>query len=772
MKTIFFTTGLAMFWFCGFTQQTLPVVPKTNPQLGDTYLDSKADYPQPIKARKGNPNILIIMLDDVGFGASSTFGGPVNTPTCDWLARNGLLYNQFHTTALCSPSRAALLTGRNHHSAGTGVITEFGTGFPGYTGIIPKETALTAEILRDNGYSTAAFGKWHNTPDNEISVIGPFDHWPTYMGFEYFYGFQGGETNQWFPSIYENTVPVITSSSPAQAYNFMTDMTDKAVNFMEQQKAAAPDKPFYLYFAPGATHAPHQPLPEYRDKYKGEFNMGWDKLREITFEHQKQLHIIPNDALLTPRPMEIPSWEEQSTEAKKLYEKFMENYAGYLEYADAPTGRLIDELKKLNQLNNTLVIYIMGDNGASLEGSLYGTCNEFKGLNGYPENIENNLKWLNKIGTPETAPNYPVAWAWAMNTPFQWGKQIASHLGGIRNGMVISWPNRIKDTGQIRSQFHHLIDIAPTILDATQIPAPTVINGVTQKPIEGVSMLYTFDKPDAPSEHHIQYFEMFMCRGLYKDGWFACTRHNRVPWMHSSSTAQNFNKDEWELYNLDEDYSQAITLAAKDSVKLKELKNLFWEEALKYNVLPLDDRTGERGNTTFRPNLNAGRKTFIYYNTSTRIPEGIAANIKMKSYEIRADIIIPQKDAEGVIITQGGNSAGWSLIVKNGKAIFIYNWFGENVYMIASSGKLPTGDVTIRFQFIWDGGKPDAGGSGILYINSKKEAEGRIEKTVSRRFSLETLDVGIDYGTSVCNEIYNAPFPYNGTIKTVTIDLK
>lgn len=738
--------------------------------IGRTYHDSQPDFPQPVKAPKDAPNILLILLDDVGFGQASTFGGPVATPTLDRLAKSGLRYNRFHTTALCSPTRAALLTGRNHHSVATGVVMELGSGYPGYNTIWPKSAASIAEILRQNGYSTSAYGKWHNTPDWETSAVGPFDRWPTHMGFEYFYGFFGGDTNQWDPALIENTRP-IAKPRDTKDYHFTTDMTDKAIAWLRTQQSVAPDRPFFVYYAPGATHAPHHVPKEWIDKYKGKFDHGWDRQRELTFAHQREIGVIPADARLTPRPQEIPAWDSLSADQQRLYARMHEVFAGFLEHTDHEIGRVVDAIEQLGELDNTLVVYIVGDNGASAEGGPVGTTNEIMVINGVREDFEHTLKLINALGGPHTSPHYPVGWAHAGSTPFQWMKQVASHFGGTRNPLVISWPKRITDKGGIRTQFHHVIDIVPTILEAVGLEAPGVVNGVPQKPIEGVSMTYTFDGAEAKGRRTTQYFEMLGHRAIYHQGWVAGARHGRPPWDLGGATA-SFDQDRWELYNIEEDFSQADNLAGEEPQKLRELQDLWFVEAAKYNVLPLDDRLGARIDAGSRPNLTAGRTTFTYYPGSVRLPEGSAPNVKGKSHRITAEVGIPASDVGGVLATQGGRFAGYSLFVQDGRPVYVYNLFGKERVTITSSEKIPVGKATVRYEFTADNGKPGAGGTGRLFINDKSVGEGRIEHTVPFRISLdETFDVGEDTGTPV-TETYAVPSRFTGRLEKVTVELQ
>lgn len=755
-----------------FAQQVLPK--PTDQFKGHISLDAKnstMDFPKQVTAPKGAPNVLLVMLDDVGFGAASTFGGPVNTPTLERLAKAGLIYNQFHTTAMCSPTRASLLTGRNHHSVHTGQIMELSTGYPGYNSMIGPETATIGEVLKDNGYNTAWVGKDHNVPDWEGSPVGPFDRWPTGQGFEYFYGFIGGDMNQWRPAVFEGTTPVEPYVGKPD-YNLDYDLADKAIQYIETQKSIAPDKPFFLYYAPGATHAPHHPRKEWIAKYKGKFDQGWDKVREETFARQKKLGIIPADAKLTERPKEIQAWESLNADQKALYAYMMEVYAGYLEQTDYNVGRVLDAVKASGQSDNTLVIYIVGDNGASGEGSPEGATNLEAEMNGIYTPYKEMLAHKDEIGTWKSYNHYPVGWAHAMDAPMQWCKQIASHYGGTRNGMVISWPNGIKDIGTIRSQWHHVIDIYPTILEATHIQAPYIVKGTTQTPIEGTSMSYTFDNPKAPSTHRTQYFELFGNRAIYDDGWIACTTPVGLPWVSEAPNVDIITGYKWELYHVAVDFTEANNLADQMPDKLKSMQLLFYSEAAKYNVLPLDDSRTSRLNPAIRPSLTLGRSTFTYYQGMKRLPEGVAPDIKNKSWNIKAYVDIPQDGTEGIITTMGGLFDGWALYIQKGKPVFHYNYGNVIHTSIAGTQDLTTGKHIILFDFKYDGGGLGKGGLGTLFVDGKQVAQQRIEKTVFNRFTLdETFDVGEDTGTPV-NLDYDVPFKFNGKIDKIVITLE
>ncbi|QDT73656.1 arylsulfatase [Lacipirellula limnantheis] len=733
--------------------------------IGETYKDSTPSYPLPVKALKGSPNVLVILLDDVGFGMCSTFGGPVPTPNMDALANNGLKYTRFHTTALCSPTRAALLAGRNHHSCGTGVIIEMGTGYPGYTGVIPKSTALVSEILRDNGYATGMFGKWHNTPEPDISPAGPFDRWPTGVGFDYFYGFNQGETHQYYPTIYRNATWTPQPKTPEQGYHFTADMTDEAIAWTRNVRAADPDKPWFNYFSTSGVHAPHHAPKEWREKYVGKFDHGWDRQRELTLAKQLEMGIVPKGTKLTPRPKEIPAWDEQKPEAKQVYARLMENYAAYMAYTDYEVGRLIDSLRASGELDNTLVMYVVGDNGASAEGGLEGTFSEIASLIGVQLGLESTLKRLGEIGGPTSEPHVPVGWAWAMNAPFQWTKQVASHFGGTRNPMVVHWPKGIQSKGEIRGQFHHVIDVAPTILEACKIPEPKVVNGIPQKPIEGVSMLYSFDNAKAKDRRTTQYFELATNRAIYHDGWVACSKYG-LPW-ETAGRGDGFLTAPWELYNVDKDFSQADNLAAKEPLKLKELQAKFLDEAKKYGVFPLDPRFSERMDPKLR--IAGDPKTsWTYYGNSVWLPEPIGPQLFPRPHSITAELVIPKGGAEGVITCAGAFSAGWSLYVKDGKPNFRYTFFDIADVSIPSSETLPEGKVTLKTEFTPDGTK-EGGGTLEFFVNGKPAGGGKLRRSVFRH-GLEPFEVGRDSITPV-SPGYKTPFAFTGMIDKVTFEL-
>jgi len=731
--------------------------------------DSTPDFPKPLSAKPGSPNVLLILIDDEGFGAPSTFGGPIATPNLDKLAQTGVKYNQFHTAALSSPTRAALITGRNHHSVHTGAITEMATGFPGYDSLMNRTTATIGEVLKNSGYSTAWFCKNHNIPDWQTSASGPFDLWPTSLGFEHFYGFIGGETNQWSPALYNGTVPVDPYLDKPD-YHLTTDLADKAISHIQLQHALAPEKPLFVYWAPGATHAPHHAPQAWIDKFKGQFDHGWDKQREITFARQKELGIIPPDTVLTPRPAAIPAWDSATADEKKMYAHMMETYAGFLAHTDHEAGRILEQLEKSGIRDNTLVIYISGDNGASGEGTPEGLVNETNFFNGIPEPMELKVRSIEQWGDKSTYPHYPVGWAWAMDTPFQWVKQVASHYGGTRNGLVISWPDRIK-AGGLRSQWHHVIDIVPTILEAAGIPQPEVVNGVRQSPIEGVSMVYTFNDANAPDRHTTQYFEILGNRGIYHEGWVACTSPAALPWVAAATKDDVITGYKWELYHVDKDFSEAVNLAEKYPAKLKELQDLFYAEAKKYNALPLDDSKLDRLNPAIRPSLTRGRDTFTYYAGMSRIPRGAAPDLLNRSWSISADVALPD-NGNGMIITHGGRFGGYGLYMLEGKAVYSYNMNGMVRADIASSGKIPAGKHNITVDFQYDGGGLAKAGIATILADGAQVAQGRVEMTTPVLLSAdETLDIGEDFGTPV-TEAYQVPFRFNGKIEQVTIKIQ
>jgi len=755
------------------------VLPKPEPpfhgKIGRTVKDSTPDFPKRVEAPAGAPNVLLIMTDDVGFGASSTFGGPIQTPNFQRIADSGLRYNMFHTTALCSPTRAALITGRNHHTNASGVITEFATGYPGYNSLVPKSSGSVGEVLKENGFNTSWFGKMHNVPDWMSSQAGPFDLWPSGLGFEYFYGFLGGDSDQWHPALYENTRP-IEPYLGNPLYILDRDLADKAISWLRMQHALAPNKPWLLYYATGTAHAPHHAPKEWIAKYRGQFDQGWDKVREETLARQIKLGVVPANTQLTKRPDGIPAWDSLSADQKRLYARMMEVYAGALSHADYQIGRLLDAVQESGQLENTLVIFLMGDNGASAEGTLQGTTNEVAtAANSVTESLPYLLSMIDELGGPLTYNHYPVGWAHAMDAPMQWTKQVASHFGGSRNGMVISWPARIKDRGSLRSQFCHVIDIVPTIYEAAGITPPTVMDGVQQKPLEGVSLVYTFDNANAPTRHSTQYFELVGNRAIYKDGWMASTTPLRLPWV-TIGFEPNPDDFKWELYNINEDFSQANNLAEKNPNKLKELQDAFDVEAKKYNVYPLDSSFASRADPAIRPSLTRGRTEFTYYQGMVRIPEGSAPNFKNKSWAIAAEVTVPDNLANGVLATIGGRFGGWALLMEGGKPEFVYALSNqpEHKFWIASNQPIPAGNHVVRFEFKYDGGGIGKGATGTLFVDGTAVAEGRIAQTVGVRFSLdETFDVGSDMGTPVVEDYLDKmPFAFTGTLKKFVVVLE
>jgi arylsulfatase len=759
------TSGIAL------DRRSLPIADPQYPPI--TTLDARNATPPPffrVKAPKGAPNILIILIDDMGFGQPSTFGGPIHMPTLDSLAAQGLRFNNFLTTALCSPTRAALLTGRNHHMVNVGAVMDVATAFPGNTGVRPNSIATLPQILRLNGYSTAAFGKWHLTPGWELSVSGPTYRWPTHSGFDKFYGFFGGETNQWAPMIFDGITKIEPPHDPN--YNFMTDMTNHAIAWMRAEQAMTPDKPFFLYFAPGAVHAPLDPPENWIQKYRGKFDMGWDQLRRETLARQIALGVVPPGTKLARKPKAIKDWSSLSPDEKKLFERQMEVYAGYGEYADHEIGRLVQSLRDLGQFNNTLIFYIAGDNGASAEGGMTGRFNELTYFNGVDESVADQLKHYNEMGGPMTYTAYAAGWAVAGDCPFTWTKQVAADYGGTQNGMVVTWPERIKAKDGLRTQFSHVIDIAPTILQAAGLPQPKTVDGIPQIPMQGVSMLYTFDAPNARSMHSTQYFEIGGNRAIYQNGWLAGAVH-RAPWERAPRAS--LADDKWELYNTSDDFSLADDVAAKFSEKLKDMQKLFMQVAIKNHVLPIDDRSIERMNPALagRPDLMEGRTSFTVYPGMTGMLEDTFINLKNRSHSISADVQIPSQGANGVIICQGGRFGGWTLYLKNSRLVYAYNWLGLQRYIIASNQSVPPGRHTVGFEFAYDGGKLGAGGEGRLLIDGKTVATGRIDKTIPLIISPdEGADVGIDEGTPVTEDYRVDDSVFTGKILKVTISVK
>ncbi len=751
-----------------YDRTVLPVKEPLRPTYSELDVRNVTAPPRfEVKAPEGAPNVVVILIDDMGFGVTEAFGGPVTTPTIDNLAANGLRYNRFHTTALCSPTRVALLTGYNHHSNNMGCIGEAATTFPGNTSVRPQTITPMAEVLRQNGYNTAAFGKYHETPPWEISAVGPQDRWPTRSGFEKFYGFIGGETNQWAPLVYDGVTMVELPDDPD--YHFTTDMTDKAISWVRFQKALAPDKPFFIYYAPGATHAPHHVPAEWIEKYKGKFDQGWDAMRELTLERQKKLGIVPENTTLAPKPADIKDWETLTADEKKLFTRQMEVYAGFAEQTDYEAGRLISVIKDLGVIDNTLIIFIAGDNGASAEGQMNGMFSEMTYFNGVPETVPDMLKHYEDWGGPSTYPHFAAGWAVAMDAPFSYTKQVASDFGGTRNGMIIQWPAGIKAKGEMRTQFGHVIDIAPTVYEVTKIPAPKMVNGIEQDPIEGTSLAYTFNDPGAAEQHKVQYFEMFGNRGVYQDGWFARTIH-RPAWMQKP--LNTLQEDKWELYNTAEDFSLANDLASQNPEKLKEMQALFLTEAEKFHVLPLDDRLLERTNAALmgRPTVMGERKSVTYGEGMRGMGVDVFIDLRNTAYTITADVEV-KANGNGVIVCQGGRFGGLSLYMKNGKPAFTYNYLGMESTDIVSSQPLKPGSYQLIYDFIYDGDGMGKGGLGTISVNGKKVAEARLEKTQPGIFSVDDLaDVGTDDGTHVAD--YGISAKFNGKIGKVTIEKK
>ena len=757
----------------------LPVpAPKFGGLIKERATQSTPWWPPRVVPPNGAPNVLLVMTDDQGYGVSGTFGGVISTPAMDRIAKAGLRYTQFHSTALCSPTRAALITGRNHHSVGFGVISELSTGYPGYNSFITKDKATIGKILQENGYATSWFGKNHNTPSFQVSTAGPFDQWPSGMGFDYFYGFMGGETSQWAPYLFQDHTQIFPWVGKP-GWNLITGMADDAIRYMRELNASAPDQPFFLHYVPGGTHSPHHPTKEWIDKISAMhlFDKGWNDLREQIFANQKRLGIVPANTQLTPWPDELPGrlprWDTLSAEQKKLYIKEADVFGAYVAYTDHEIGRVIQEVENLGKLDNTLIIYISGDNGTSAEGTLTGTFNTYAGYNGMTEvPLEINMAHYDDWGLPGTDPHMSVAWSWAFDTPFKWTKQVASHFGGTRQGMAISWPARIKDKGGIRTQFHHVIDIVPTILEATKIKAPNVVDGISQKPIEGVSMMYTFDQANsnAPSRRKTQYFELGGYRGIYQDGWYAATTPPIAPWspvigVTLPDVLTGYN---WELYNLIEDYSQYNDLAANRPDKLAELKKVFTQEATKYQVFPLDNRAFVRMLTP-RPSATAGQNVFTYSGEISGISPGTAPPFLGRSFTITADIEVPQGGAEGMLVADGGETNGYGLYLLKGKPVFTYNLLGIERFRWEAAQALAPGKHAVVFDFTYDGPGVAKGGTGVLKVDGAEVATRTIPRTIAFTMPFdETFDVGVDTRTGVNDADYHVPFRFTGTIDRLT----
>jgi arylsulfatase A-like enzyme len=764
-------TAVSSAAFAELDRTSLPIQEPKRPTYSELDArDVKAPPRFEVKAPAGAPNVVIVLIDDIGFGGPSTFGGPIRTPTFDSLAANGLRLNNFHTTALCSPTRVALKSGRNHHSANAGSIMETATAFPGNTGQIPNSVAPLAEMLRLNGYSTGAFGKWHETAAWETSVSGPFDRWPTHQGFDKFYGFIGGETDQWYPLIYDGVKKI--DPPKMKDYHFSVDMTNQTINWVKAQQSMTPDKPFFVYYATGAVHAPHHVPKEWADKYKGQFDKGWDQIRIETLARQKKLGVVPANTKLADRPEDLKAWKALPEDQRRLFARQAEVFAGFLEHTDDQIGRLKKALEDINEFDNTLFIYIAGDNGTSAEGGFVGMYNEMTYFNGVEEKVEDLIPLIDKWGGPDTFPHMSAGWAVAFDTPFKWTKQVASDFGGTRNGVVISWPKGIQEKGGLRSQFSHVIDIAPTVLEAAGLPEPKSVNGVVQTPLEGASLVYAFNDAKAAERHTTQYFEMFGNRGIYNDGWFARTIH-RAPWQ--TQNLPKLTSDVWELYNAKTDFALTNNLAAKEPEKLKTLQALFMTEARRYNVLPIDDRTIERTNPALagRPDVLGDRKTLTLYEGMEGMLENTFMNIKNKSSRVTAKLDVPT-GASGAIIAQGGKFGGWSLYMKDGKPSYTYNFLGLSRYTVTAPNTLPAGPATVAADFAYDGGGAGKGGKLTLYVNGTAVAEGRVEKTQPNIFSAdETADVGIDNQTPVAVGIgIGTDTRFNGKIDEITLELK
>jgi arylsulfatase len=741
-------------------------------QVGRTPAESAPPrWPAPVTAPKGAPNVVVILTDDVGFGASGAFGGPIPTPTFDALAKNGLRYNAFHTVGLCSPTRAALLTGRNHHDVAVGTTEEPVTGYEGYTGIVPKSAGTVAEILKQNGYNTAMFGKWHLTPYWEMGQAGPFDHWPTGMGFEHFFGFLYAETDQFHPALWLDNHPVEPPANDP-TYILDRDLADHAIAWIREQKALAPDKPFFIYYAPGTAHAPHQAPKDWIAKFKGQFDQGWDKVREETLARQKALGVVPPNTKLTARPDFIPAWDSLSPGERQVYARMMEVYAGALAYSDNQMGRLIDAIRQEGALDNTLIVFIEGDNGASAEGGPQGLFNDVTFINGVKEDFATLQRHMDDLGSDRANGHYPVGWAHAMDAPFQYFKQIASHLGGVRNGMVISWPARIKDKGGIRPQFHHVIDIAPTILEAAGVEAPAMLNGVPQKPIEGQSMVYTFDDPKAPSTRRIQYFELVGNRGVYEDGWIAGTEPTGFPWQVLGRPPLDVDAQKWDLYHLPDDYSEAVNLADQEPKRLQGLRDLFWAEAARYHALPIHDSSADMVRQAgIRPNPDAKRASFTFYPGMIRIPDSVAPNIRDRSFSIAADVEIPASGAEGVLVAHGDRFGGYALYLLNGKFTFCYNLADLKRFTVAAPDRVAAGRHALLLDFQYDGGF-GRGGTATLSVDGRQVAQGRVDQTLGNKFALDaSFNVGEATGSPVTDD-YQVPDRFTGGLERVVVTLK
>lgn len=764
--------GVAALMPAALMAQTVlpePQIP-TSEFAGRVAADTQARWPKSPQAPKGAPNVILILTDDVGYGATTAYGGPIPTPNFDALGQRGLRYTGYNNSAICSATRAALLTGRNEHRVGMGTVTNAPTGYEGYTSVMPKSAGTIAEILKQNGYMTAAIGKWHLVPEWEESQVGPFDRWPTQQGFDYYYGFIGADTDQFAPSLMNGTTPVEPPHDDP-TYILDKDLADRAVTWIDQRRQLAPDKPFFMYYATGSNHAPHQAPPEWLAKFRGKFDQGWDAMREESFARQKKMGIVPSDAKLTPRPPFIPAWSSLSPDQKRVFSRQMEAYAAQLSYADAQIGRVFDHLKAEGQLDNTMIIFVQGDNGASGEGAQQGSLYEQAFINQYAEPFEDLLQNIDKIGGPETYSNYPTGWGWAMNTPFQYYKQTASHFGGLRDGMIISWPQKIKDVGTLRPQFHYVTDIVPTILEATGVGAPTVLNGAQQMPIDGISMAYTYTAPKVPSRRRTQVFEVMQNLGIYHDGWWAGTTPTNAPWEFFKSVGTSDPNDRnWELYHIAEDYSQSKDLAKSNPKKLLEMQQIFWAEAARNKILPIHSATeGAAGVPTMRGN----RTSFTFKPGLTRVPPRAAPETIGHSYSITADMTLKDAQTEGVIVTHGGKFGGYALYLDGGVPVFHYNAIGQRQYQVRGGQAITAGNHKLKAVFKSDEPKGGSGGTMTLFVDGKQVGSGRIDATLFARISLyEGFDVGQDTISPVNKDYTIATSKFQGELASVTFDME
>lgn len=761
----------------GKPRERLPIpdaVPPSATSLDVRDQDPPFEPEQPVRPPEGAPNVVLVLLDDMGFGAPSAFGGPCEMPTAERLADDGLRYTRFHVTAICSPTRQSLLTGRNHHSVGMGVTTEMASSSPGYSGIRPLSAGTLGQALNGNGYNTAAFGKWHQTPARDVSAVGPFDRWPSGEGFEKFYGFMCAEMNHWYPVLFDGTSPVEPARTPEDGYHLSEDLVDQAIDWVRNQNSLNPGNPFFAYLPFGATHAPYHVPKEYREKYRGRFDHGWDRQREITLQRQKELGVVPPDAELAPWAEGVPHWHELSAAEQRSAASLMELYAGFAEHTDVQIGRLVDTLDELGELDNTLFVYILGDNGASAEGGLGGTLNEHRYASGVADSAEFINEHDEALGDATTHAHYPVGWALAMNTPYQWTKQVASHFGGTRDGAVVHWPRGIAERGGIRDQFHHVIDVMPTVLEAAGVPQPAEVNGVPQQPIEGTSMLYSFNEPEAAGRHRVQYFEMVGNRGIYRDGWMAVTRHG-TPWeMVQDGGRRYFEDDRWELYDTNVDWTQSHDLSGDHPGKLHELQQLFLVEAAKHHVFPLDDRMTERENPkeAGRLDLMGERRSIAFHAGAPRLTEETAPNVKNRSHSLTADVEIPGEGADGVLVAQGGRFGGWSLYLHEGRPCYAYNYFGLDVHTVRATEPLAPGRHEIRLDFSYDGGGVGNGGDVVLHVTGRKAGEVRVPATIPYYFAFdETFDIGVDRASPVTDDYPIVDNAFTGRLHRIVVDL-